>query len=99
MQGVFDELVLTDLIPWAVAAVTVAAALGSLRRSRLRMLLIWIWSLLPLLLVASVPVVSRSFDGWPFLILLLIALLLPWATLTILSYNLVRRFREIQAGS
>jgi hypothetical protein len=68
----FDELVLSDLIPWGIAAVIVSGGLGLLRPSRLRSFMIWIWSLLPLLL--------------------------SWAALTTLSYNLVRRSREIQAG-
>ena len=51
-----------------------------------------------MLLIVSVLVIIRSIDGWPFLALLLAMLLVPWLALTTLSYNLVRRFREIQAG-
>ena len=94
----FDELVLSDLIPWGFAAVIVSGGAGFLRASRLRSLLIWTWSLLPLLLIGFIFLVNRSTDGWPFLMLLLAFLLLPWATLTTLSYNLVRRSREIKAG-
>jgi hypothetical protein len=88
----------TPLFFWvAVTASVVAAALGLLRRSRLRSALIWIW--------VSVPV------GWVLIVALmthttlvevvlehLILTLISWAGIVVLSYNLVRRFREIHLG-
>lgn len=100
----FDEILLSDLVPWAVAAVVVAAALGCLRRSRLRSGLIWTWSLIPIgfvALIALIALVASDGDmasGLSFLAILLVAMLLPWAGLVLLSYNLVRRFREIHLG-
>jgi hypothetical protein len=94
----FDELHLSDLIPWGVAAVVVACALGLLRRSSLRTWLICGWTLLPLLVVSTLFLFDPSVEGLSFLGLLLAGMLIPWAVLTVLSYNLVRRVREIMAG-
>jgi hypothetical protein len=93
----FDEVSLSDFIPWGVAAVIVACALGLLSKSRLRSWLIWSWTLLPLFVVSTVLLFSPSVEGLSFLGLLLAAMLLPWVALTVFSYNLVRRIREIMA--
>jgi hypothetical protein len=93
----FDEISLSDFIPWGVAAVFVACALGLLSKSRLRSWLICGWTLLPLFVVVTVFLFSPSVEGLLFLGLLLAAMLLPWAALTLFSYNLVRRVREIMA--
>jgi hypothetical protein len=94
----FEELYLYHPIPWAIAAVVIACGLGFLPKSCLRKLLITGWTLLPVLLVIKGFLFFPSFAALPSLGLLLSATLLPWAALTLLSYNLVRQFTKINAS-
>jgi len=88
----------TPLFIWAAAtAAVVAAALGFLPRSRLRSALIWAWVSVPVGLVLLVGFMT-DFTPVEVPVELLIATLIPWAGIVVLSYNLVRRFREIHLG-
>ncbi|MDB5697877.1 MAG: hypothetical protein JWN69_681 [Alphaproteobacteria bacterium] len=79
----------------AIVASVVAGALGFLPRSYLRSILIWAWVLVPLIFSL---VYTRSFDELGIGIAFGVTLLIPWAGIAVLSYNLVRRFREIHLG-
>lgn len=79
----------------AIIASVVAGALGFLPRSHLRSILIWAWVLVPLIFSL---VYARSFDELGFSIAFAVILIIPWAGIVVLSYNLVRRFREIHLG-
>lgn len=88
----------TPLFIWAaVTASVVAATLGMLRRSRLRSALIWIWVSVPVgwVLMVEFMIGSTQVEG---VLEHLILTLVPWAGIVVLSYNLVRRFREIHLG-
>lgn len=88
----------TPLFFWAaVTASVVAAALGLLRRSRLRSALIWIWVLVPVGWVLMVEFMTETTLVEVVLVHLILTLI-PWAGIVVLSYNLVRRFREIHLG-
>jgi hypothetical protein len=89
----FEELYLYEPVPWGIAAVVVAGGLGCLPKSWLRTLLIGCWTLLPVVLLIRGFLFLPSVAALPSLGLLLTATLLPWAALTLLSYNLVRCFR------
>lgn len=101
----WDGIYATRLIALAIVAVAVAAVLALLRRSRTRTILIVIWTALPFLvaLAANVATIfgSQSFDGiavFGFTVVFTLLLLPPWALLTLLPFNLVRRWREIAVG-
>lgn len=79
----------------AIIASVVAGALGFLPRSHLRSGLIWAWVFAPLILSL---VYTRSFDELGIGIAMAVILIIPWGGIAVLSYNLVRRFREIQPG-
>jgi purine-cytosine permease-like protein len=88
----------TPLFIWAaVTASVVAATLGMLRRSRLRSALIWIWVSVPVgwVLMVEFMIDSTQVEG---VLEHLILTLVPWAGIVVLSYNLVRRLREIHLG-
>ena len=85
----------TPLFIWAaVTASVVAAALGLLRRSRLRSALIWTWVSVPVGWVLMV-VFMTDFTSVEVVLEHLMLMLIPWAGIVVLSYNVVRRFREI----
>jgi hypothetical protein len=99
----WDGLSTTMLIALAVVAVVVGAGLGLLPRSRWRFTLIGIWSAAPVILVlwatGMTAVDMRSIDlpmSLSFAAVFTLILLPPWALLTLLPFNLVRRYREIQ---
>jgi hypothetical protein len=94
----FEELYLYEPVPRGIAAVVIAGGLGCLPKSRLRTLLVCGWTLLPVLLVIRGFLFFPSIAALPSLGLLLTATLLPWAALTLLSYNLVQRIRGIVAS-
>ncbi|MFD1612829.1 hypothetical protein ACFSCW_13565 [Sphingomonas tabacisoli] len=101
----WDGISLQTLAVWAVVATTVASCLGLLPRGRTRVALVTLWVGLPVMIVCWACVVS-SFDGEGFdwvgffgpLAVFTLFLLPPWALLTLLPFNLVRRFRDIHAG-
>jgi hypothetical protein len=97
----FDELIIRELIGWAIAALIVAALIGTLRRSRLRSILIWVWALAPILVVGPAVAVGSGWDSsgsLPFMLIIGLVVGVPWNVLVLLSYNLARRFREVRAG-
>jgi hypothetical protein len=71
--------------------------IGMLRRSRLRSALIWVWVSVPVgwVLMVEFMIDSTSVEG---VLEHLILTLIPWAGIVVLSYNVVRRFREIHLG-
>ena len=91
----FDELYPSTLAYWGIAATLVGAALGLLPASRLRFGLVMVWALVPVWLVAITVVISGA---WIFGLVLMAIALPPWALLTLLPFNFVRRVREINAG-
>lgn len=98
---VFDELAMRDLIGWAIAAVIVAGLIGMLRTSRLRSVLICVWAVAPFLIAGPTVAVSSGRDSsgsLPFMLTIGLAVGVPWNVLVLLSYNLVRRFREVKVG-
>ena len=101
----WDGIDATTLIGVALVAIAVATFLAFLRRSRTRSILIVIWTALPFLvaLASNIATVfdSHSFDGtafFGFTAVFTLLLLPPWALLTLLPFNLVRRWREITVG-
>ena len=101
----FDDLWLSDLLPWGIGAVIVAAAMGFLPKSRLRFWLATLWTLLPALLCFAALLISVAEDpgAWSaalgFYGVFALITLPPWAALAGLSFNLVRRLREISIGA
>lgn len=94
----FDELYLSSLAWVSVVAAVVASALGFLPAGRLRLCLITAWTLMPLwLITASVAMDWSVSRAWMFGLILVLLALPPWAVLTLLPFNLVRRVREIYA--
>lgn len=99
----WDGISQTTLIAWVVAAITVGSGLGFLRRSKIRTTLIAVWTAFPVILVWGAAAIS-SFDkgsiefamSLGFVAVFTLMLLPPWAVLTLLPYNLVRRLREPQ---
>ena len=101
----WDDVSATTLISLAVVAVTVAICLAYVRRSRTRTILIIAWTMLPFLVALGATTATvfgtHSFDGtsfFGFTAVFTLLLLPPWALLTLLPFNLVRRWREIEAG-
>lgn len=91
----WDDSEPSDFIDLAIVASVVAGALGFLPRSHLRSVLIWVWVFVPLILSL---VYTRSFDELGIGIAMAVILIIPWGGIAVLSYNLVRRFREIHPG-
>jgi xanthine/uracil permease len=101
----WDDISATTLIGLAVAAVLVAILLAYLRQSRTRTILIVVWTALPFLVALGANIATvvdtQSFDSpgfFGFTAVFTLLLLPPWAMLTLLPFNLVRRWREIRAG-
>lgn len=99
----WDGLSTTTLVAWAAGAIAIGAGLGFLPRSRWRLSLIGIWSAAPVLLIAwatgmtALDMGSVDLTGsLGFAAVFTLLLLPPWALLTLLPFNLVRRYREIQ---
>jgi purine-cytosine permease-like protein len=59
--------------------------------------LIWAWVSVPVGLVLLLGIMT-DFTPVEVQVELLIGTLIPWAGIVVLSYNLVRRFREIHLG-
>lgn len=100
----WDEIAVSTLVGLAAVAIAVAAGLAFLKKSKARTTLIFSWTSLPCLLViaASVAtVLDHGFDAtafFGFTAMFSLFLLPPWALLTLLPFNLVRRWREIGSG-
>ncbi|MDQ1159466.1 putative membrane protein YfhO [Sphingomonas sp. SORGH_AS 950] len=101
----WDELPISTLVGLAAAAVTVGIGLGFLTKSKARTTLVVVWTALPFLLSLAANVFTvldtRVFDAATFFgFTAVFGLLLtpPWALLILLPFNLVRRWREIEAG-
>ncbi|HEY6916641.1 MAG TPA: hypothetical protein VI381_03275 [Allosphingosinicella sp.] len=99
----WDNIGLETILGCAIAAVIVGGGLGALRRSKTRTTLVTLWTALPVLLVCCVTVITSSdISGLDWRVSLgfadvfILVFFLPWALLTLLPFNLVRRFREIQ---
>ena len=101
----WDGLTVTTLASWAVGAILVGSGLGFLPPSRWRFVLISILTAAPVLLVMWAVVMTAVDKGsldlpmsFGFTAVFTMLLLPPWALLTLLPFNLVRRYREIQHG-
>ena len=101
----WDEISATTLAAWATGAIIVGSGLGLLPRSRWRLVLIGILAPAPVLLVIWAVVMTAVDKGsldlpmsFGFTAVFTMLLLPPWALLTLLPFNLVRRYREIQHG-
>lgn len=97
----FDELLVQQIYRLGLAAALIGAAIGLLPRSRFRMALIWSWALMPLVLAAvavGFAEAGQLASSTSFMGMFLLATLLPWAGLSLVPYNLVRRWRELRAG-
>jgi hypothetical protein len=94
MEGL--PFLLEDL-RFATAAVAIAAGLGLLRRSRLRNIGLAFWSLFPALLMIPATLVhlgSMTDDSFIFVLLMAILNTVPWATLVLLAFALVRWLKQ-----
>ena len=99
----FDEISLSTIAIWSGATAIVGAAIGLLRRSVIRYALIISWTALPLiwiLLAVSMTALDTGDAQWAmsfgFVVVFTLMLLPPWALLTLLPFNLVRRCRDVQ---
>ncbi len=95
----------STLVSLAAVAVAVGIGLGFMARSKTRTILVVVWTGLPALLSLAVNVATafdiNGFDAaafFGFTVVFSLMLLPPWALLTLLPFNLVRRWREIEAG-
>lgn len=101
----WDGIDTSTIASWGAVAIAVGGSLGFLRRSKSRTILIALWTALPFIIVCAASV-ATSFDmrsiDWPmaigFTAVFTMFLLPPWALLTLLPFNLVRRWRKINAG-
>lgn len=94
----FDELYLSTLIHWAIAAALVGAALGFLPAGRLRLCLIAGWSLAPVWLLAALATLGQFSIGTLSFSFVFLMLVMPvWGLLTLLPFFIVRRVRNILA--
>jgi hypothetical protein len=99
-----EESSQSNLIIWIGAALLVSASIGLLRKSRLRLLLMVIWSLLPALVFmgAWLSRVIESPEAWSaalgFFGTFVLFTLPAWMVLTILSFSFARWFRDCRAA-
>lgn len=101
----WDEISATTLAACATGAIILGSGLGFLPRSRWRLVLIGILAAAPVLLVIWAMIMTAVDKGsldlpmsFGFNAVFTMLLLPPWALLTLLPFNLVRRYREIQHG-
>lgn len=101
----WDKISATTLAAWAIGAIIVGSGLGFLPRSRWRLVLISVLAAapeLPVIWVVVMTAVDKGSLDWStsfgFTVVFTMLLWLPWALLTLLPFNLVRRYREIQHG-
>lgn len=99
----WDEMDVSTLV--GLVAVAVGIGIAFLKRSKARTILIVAWTALPCVLALAANVATaidtHSFDAMAFFGFTAVfgLLLLPlWALLTLLPFNLVRRWREIKVG-
>lgn len=101
----WDELPVSTLVGLAAVSVAVGIGLGFLARSKTRTALVVVWTALPFLLAllanVAAAIDTNSFDAtafFGFTAVFSFVLMPPWALLTLLPFNLVKRWREIEAG-
>lgn len=91
----------STLVGLAAVAVAVGFGLAFLKRSKARTILIVVWTALPCVLALAASVATafqgHGFDAaafFGFTAVFSLLVLPPWALLTLLPFNLVRRLRE-----
>lgn len=97
----WDEIDASTLVNLAAVAFAVVFRLAFLKGPKARIILIVVWTALPCVLVFAVGVATafarHSFDAaafFGFTAVFSLAVLPPWAFLTLLPYNLVMHLRE-----
>ena len=97
----WDEMYVSTLVGLAAVAVAVGFGLGFLKKSKARTVLIVVWTAPPCLLAFGASVATafdtHSFDATAFFgfnAVFSLFVVPPWALLTLLPFNLVRRSRD-----
>ena len=97
----WDELYLSDLLPWGCLAIVGGSGLGFLPRSQVREYLLCASCLLPIVFVFYVGSFLQVGDfllAIPFFVMLLVLLIPLWGGLALLGFNIVRKVLDWKAG-